>query len=414
MKPFAMFSSQNQQTRHPVFGSVLLITGCCIGAGMLGLPIVTGIAGFFPSMVVFLLAWAYMMLTALLLVEVNSWELPHATNLVTQARRLLGPAGQLVIWVSFVFLFYCLLIAYFAKGGELLTNALRDNFAGVPIYTGALILAGIAAILIASGAKSVDRLNAIFMVVMIASFASLSSGAAQFVDTSNLTYINWHATWFLIPFVITSFGFHNMIPTLRSYLAYRDKKLRTAVLIGGTVPLVVYIIWTMVILSVIPIDGQLGIINSYHESRIATEVLGEMTHSHLIGILALCFAASAIITSVLGQGLSVVDFLIDGLKLSGKYKRWLACALTFIPAFALSQIDPHIFFKALSYVGGFAAIILYGLMPALLVWRGRYTYELNSTTRCPINKFGLLMVMLGAVAVFGLECAKTFGGLALL
>jgi tyrosine-specific transport protein len=36
-----------------IFGGVLLIAGSCIGAGMLGLPIITGIAGFFPSLLMF-------------------------------------------------------------------------------------------------------------------------------------------------------------------------------------------------------------------------------------------------------------------------------------------------------------------------------------------------------------------------
>lgn len=414
MKPFSLFSTQTQRQQHPVFGSVLLITGCCIGAGMLGLPIVTGIAGFVPSVMIFVMAWAYMMLTALLLVEVNSWELPHAANLITQARRLLGPVGQIIIWITFVFLFYCLLIAYFAKGGELLTNALRDNFSAIPSYFGALILAATAAVLISVGAKSVDRLNALFMIIMIVSFIMLTTSAAKYTDFSLLNHRNWDATGFLIPFLITSFGFHNIIPSLRSYLSYRDRKLKSAVIIGGTVPLVVYLVWTAVILSVIPVDGSLGIINSYQEGRIATEVLGEMTHSHLVGALAVSFAASAIITSILGQGLSVVDFLIDGLKMQGRYRRWLASALTFVPAFVLSQTDPHIFFKALSYVGGFAAIILYGLMPALFVWRGRYVYDLNSSTRSPLNKFGLICLMLAALVVFGLEFAKTFGHLELL
>ena len=36
-----------------VFGGMLLIAGSCIGSGMLGIPIVTGVAGFFPSLLMF-------------------------------------------------------------------------------------------------------------------------------------------------------------------------------------------------------------------------------------------------------------------------------------------------------------------------------------------------------------------------
>ena len=36
-----------------VIGGILLIAGSCIGAGMLGLPILTGLVGFFPSLILF-------------------------------------------------------------------------------------------------------------------------------------------------------------------------------------------------------------------------------------------------------------------------------------------------------------------------------------------------------------------------
>lgn len=41
------------EKRGSVLGGMLLIAGSCIGAGMLGLPIVTGLSGFFPSLAMF-------------------------------------------------------------------------------------------------------------------------------------------------------------------------------------------------------------------------------------------------------------------------------------------------------------------------------------------------------------------------
>ncbi|NGX44712.1 MAG: hypothetical protein K1060chlam3_00887, partial [Candidatus Anoxychlamydiales bacterium] len=34
-----------------VLGGMLLIAGSCIGAGMLGLPVLLGLTGFFPSII---------------------------------------------------------------------------------------------------------------------------------------------------------------------------------------------------------------------------------------------------------------------------------------------------------------------------------------------------------------------------
>ena len=39
------------EKKGSVIGGMLLITGSCVGAGMLGLPIVTGLVGFFPSLI---------------------------------------------------------------------------------------------------------------------------------------------------------------------------------------------------------------------------------------------------------------------------------------------------------------------------------------------------------------------------
>src|ERR1700722_9255778 len=99
-----------------LIGGMLLIGGSCIGAGMLGLPILTGLAGFFPSLVMFFAAWAFMTLTGLLLVEVNGW-FSERVNLVTMFGYSLGRIGKALSWILYLFLFYALLVAYVSGSG---------------------------------------------------------------------------------------------------------------------------------------------------------------------------------------------------------------------------------------------------------------------------------------------------------
>ncbi len=75
--------------RGSVFGSALLIAGCCIGAAMLGLPVLTALAGFQPSVVMFVIAWLFMTTTGLLLTEVNI-AFGDKAGIVTMAERTLG------------------------------------------------------------------------------------------------------------------------------------------------------------------------------------------------------------------------------------------------------------------------------------------------------------------------------------
>ena len=52
---------QTQNTNSgSVAGGILLIAGCCIGAGMLGLPVLSAIAGFEPSVILFFISWIFM------------------------------------------------------------------------------------------------------------------------------------------------------------------------------------------------------------------------------------------------------------------------------------------------------------------------------------------------------------------
>src|SRR3989344_6702092 len=52
-----------------VVGGTLLIAGTAVGVGMLALPVATGPGGFIPSITIYLICWAFMLCTGLLLVE---------------------------------------------------------------------------------------------------------------------------------------------------------------------------------------------------------------------------------------------------------------------------------------------------------------------------------------------------------
>src|SRR5436305_1705561 len=108
-----------------VLGGTLLISVCCIGAGMLGLPVLSASTGYQTSIVMLLISWLFMTCTGLLLLEVNLC-FSDEVNIVSMAYRTLGNIGRAIAWVTFLFLFYCLLVAYTAGSGELVTDFVRD------------------------------------------------------------------------------------------------------------------------------------------------------------------------------------------------------------------------------------------------------------------------------------------------
>jgi len=85
-----------------LLGSILLIVGTSIGAGMLALPIATAQLGFFGSLILLFVCWFIMTAGAFLILEVNLW-MPLNSNLNTMAKTTIGPLGQIISWLSF----YC-------------------------------------------------------------------------------------------------------------------------------------------------------------------------------------------------------------------------------------------------------------------------------------------------------------------
>ena len=94
-----------------VFGGSLLVAGTSIGGGMLALPVLTGLAGFMPSIVIYLLCWLFMASTGLLFLEISQWMRGEGnkeeSNIVSMAEKILGKSGKGFAWMVYLFLFYC-------------------------------------------------------------------------------------------------------------------------------------------------------------------------------------------------------------------------------------------------------------------------------------------------------------------
>src|SRR5690606_20967090 len=154
-------------TPSRLFGGMLLVAGCCIGAGMLALPVLTGLAGFFPSTVALFAAWAFMIFTAFLLIEINGW-FTGKVNLLSMVGASLGRRGQQICWVSYLFLFCTLLVAYTAASGSILSSAAKSAF-GVDVSStvSSFAFALFFGFLVYLGTRSVDLVNRWFMLGLI-------------------------------------------------------------------------------------------------------------------------------------------------------------------------------------------------------------------------------------------------------
>jgi tyrosine-specific transport protein len=320
-----------------LLGGILIVAGTTIGAGTLALPLVTGAAGFIPSVILFCIVWAFMTYSAYLILEVNL-SMESGVNLVTMARRTLGPVGELIAWSSYLLLLYTLTAAYLSKSGELLSGFLPAWVAPLPLVAllGGFIVAGI---------RNVDLLNRFLMAGMAVTFVMLLYMVLPKVEPERL--LESHPSYLVValPVVITAFGFHIVIPSLTAYFNGNLRQCRRCILVGSLIPLAVYLLWQLALLG---------------------------SRESVSGWVAGIFSFLIIVTSLLGVMLSLWDFLADGLRLHHTRRgRLLLSVLTFVPPLLYAWLYPEGFVVALGYAGIFVAVLL-GLLPIAMAWSERY------------------------------------------
>ncbi|WP_075882953.1 amino acid permease [Candidatus Protochlamydia sp. W-9] len=384
-----------------LLGGILLVAGCCIGAGMLGLPVLSAMAGFIPSVAMFMTCWAFMVCTGLLLLEVNLW-FGQEISIITMAEKTLGEVGKGVSWFVFLFLFYSLMVAYVAASGSLVSDLVEQGFNhSFPQGLGSILFCLLFGVLIYLGIGAVDWFNRFLMIGLILTYVCLMITGIPYIDTSLLKHQDWNAATLVLPAVIVSFGFHNLIPSLTTYLNSDRKTLLKAILIGSAIPLVIYLAWEWLILGLVPL-GEFK--EALDKGEIATEALKDVVGISWILDVAQGFAFFAIVTSFLSVAISFVDFLADGLNIQKTTggKMFLA-GLVLVPPLICSIVYPMIFLSALNYAGGFGAVILFGILPALMVWKGRYTKKINLPQIVPGGKPLLIGVILFSLWIMALQ-----------
>lgn len=373
---------------------------------MLGLPVLSALAGFVPSFAMLLVAWLFMLCTGLLLLEVNLW-FSSDVNIVSMAGKTLGWAGKAIAWAGFLFLFYAILVAYIAGSGELLTNFIA-TLTGyeISLSVGSLLLTLFFTLFLYLGTYAVDLFNRAMMAGLVISYLLLVVLGFPHIDFSRLNHQEWSSAFLVLPTMIISFGYHNLIPSLKTYFAGDVKRLRLTIIIGSAIPLLIYVLWEILIIGLIPLDGEGGFRQGVDNGDLATQLLKGAVGHPMVVALAHYFAFFSIVTSFLGVGLSFIDFLADGwnIKKTALGKLWL-CIAVIVPPYIFAIFNPKIFLVALNYAGAFGVVTLFGILPAAMVWSGRYFLGLGVKPLLPGGKFSLLLVILFAVAVMVLQIA---------
>lgn len=388
-----------------LLGGILIVGGTAIGAGMLALPVTTAVNGFYPSIIAFFVVYIFSMATGLLFLEL-CLAMPKNANIISMARHYLGPIGQFFAWILYIMLFYCLIIAY-VDGGSSMVEFLSEGT--LSKIWAMLIFVVIFSTVLYLGTGAVDSVNRVLMLGLIVTFLFFTVFAFQEINMDNFSHFKWHGSLFTLPVIFTSFSYQGTLPSLMQYLDRNKKAMQYSIVIGITLPFLIYVLWQFLVMGVVPLSGPHGLLEAKSIGETAVYSLHYFVRNKYIAAAGQVFGFFALASSLLGVSLGLMDFLSDGLKIEKiGWKKVFLCALIFIPPMLITHYNPGIFLLTLGYAGGIGCAILLGLYPALMVWRARYRMANSPAPILWGGKPMLILIVAFVVLELGLEVVKDF------
>lgn len=356
-----------------LIGSILIVAGTTIGAGMLAMPIISANVGFlFMSFILFCI-WFAMFYTSVLLVNVYRYNSPE-DGLNTLTTKYLGKPGAYITGLSMLTLMYALTSAYIAGGGDILrTNLKQLLHLEVSPQLSAILFTLLFGGIIAFGTRAVDYSTKVVFSIKILCLCLVLGLLLPHIEMAYLAYIPQSPLPVLatIPIIFTSFGFSVVIPSLVKYLDGNLRQLKWVFFIGSIIPLLLYLIWELTILGNIESSVFSEILKNNAGLEGLLVSIKEINSSPFIKIAFTIFAAAAILTSFWGVALALNDYIKDLAKDRPKIKRNVsAFILTFLPPILFALFYPDGFVIALGYAS-ISLVVLALIIPMLMLQKAK-------------------------------------------
>ncbi|MDR0196433.1 MAG: tyrosine transporter TyrP [Myroides sp.] len=352
-----------------IIGSILIVAGTTIGAGMLAMPIISASVGFtFMAFILFCI-WFAMYYTAILLVDVYKYN-PPTDGLNTLTVKYLGNSGAVVTAISMLVLMYALVSAYITGGGEILRTNL-ENWLDIEIssHISAFLFSAVFGSIIAFGTRVVDFSNKIVFSIKLFFLCIVMALLLPKIEAIHLQHMPSTSIPVLatIPVIFTSFGFYVVIPSLVKYLDGNIKQLKMVFLIGSITPLILYLVWELTFLGNLNSNTFVTILNENSKLDGLVKAVRQVNDSDMIRVSFTLFASAALLTSFWGVAMALKDYIQDLGKNKPLIKNtFSAMLLTFIPPLVFAIFYPDGFVIALGYAS-VPLVVLALIMPMLML-----------------------------------------------
>jgi len=391
--------------RAKFIGSIFLIMGSAIGAGILALPLVTSLGSSTLSLLVMFLFAILMLYTGLMTLEVNMAMHKDSNSFSSMAERFLKIPGKIVCWICFIMLLYMVLAAYIEGMGSLAANLLGKLGLTVSSLSCSLVITVFFGTVVALGTFFVDTLNKfLFSAKGIFILLSLLFILPEVSPVTILSYNTYGNFWAQsLPIFATCFSYQFIIPSIVNYLGKENYTyLRNAIILGSFLPFFIYACWFLFIQGILPQVGKDSfalILASKEPLPQMLEFLGDKV-SPWATLMLNGFSNVTMTTSFLGVALSLFDFIRDGFHLKKDVKgKVLTFLITFVPPGLFVIMVPKGFVLALQYSAVFTCFLVI-VLPALMLWKKRQE-KVETKFQVPANNPLLLGVAaLGIILAF--------------
>ncbi|WP_265435863.1 aromatic amino acid transporter [Aeromonas media] len=386
-------------SKPSVTGGACIIASVCVGAGMLGLPSAGAGAWTSWSSLAIILTMIVMTVSGWMLLEAfKPYELTASFNSVT--KDLLGHKINVFNNLTVYFVGGILLYAYITSSGLILSGLL-----GINSQLASVLFVLVFSCFVWHSTRAVDRISVVLIAFMVLSFVFGVSGLAANIDATmlfhSLTEELGQAPYALamLPVALTSFGYHHSVASMRAYYG-EEQKAKQAILGGTLIALALYLLWLLSIFGNLPRNAFGPIIAKGGDVDVLLGALASVIESKRVSNAINLFSMAAILSSFIGVGLGVFDYLADLFKFDnsrqGRAKSW---GVTFLPPLLLSLLFPFGFVVAIGYAGA-AATVWACIIPALLAKKSRQLAPDEGGFKAPGGQ-----PMVVAVIVFGVLTA---------
>ena len=388
-------------SKSKTFNAVLMVTGTSVGTGILGLPIATSNAGFLPTMIAFIVSWIFMTIAAIYILEVKM-HVRGSYNLSSMIKMTLGRSGQIFSAIVIIALLYALLCTYMMAGSAWF-NLLIKNYIHLSDLSVIFIFTLLFAMILYFGERFIYNINNMLAICLILVFVITVILCFIPNDYKFLEHASFGEIFPSLPMLLTTFGFSIIIPSVTEYLDYDRNGVYKAIIYGGVISLIAYVVWEWITLGNIPIFGDGGLKNLLKTGDNGTGVilaLARVTQNNAVNILGRIFAIFAAVTSFMGVSVALIHFLADNLNIkSSPVNRLFLLVLVYLPPILITSLVPNAFVQVLGFAGIFVALLL-GLFPVLMVYHLRNQSDRYSVSSLKKNSFLLVSAIFFILVIF--------------